>query len=303
MKFATISAAVSSEQSIPVIVLSDQRIVHLGDVFKAFCGVYIQNLNEFIRYSADIDMEAFSTFVENWSSKCVCESLQDQVLDAPIPYPVRDLICLGKNYPEHAAEIHNTQITNKDVPQYPIYFSKAAHPAIGTEASISMHKEVTGAIDYEVELAVVIGKSGRDIPLEQVEEYIFGYTVANDVSARDLQGRHQQWFKGKSLDGFAPMGPWIVHKSELPLPLDLAIKMELNDEVVQNSRTSQMVFDIPTMISDLSRGMTLRAGDILLTGTPAGTGMGYNPPRYLEQGDVMKCSIEGIGTLVNRMRE
>lgn len=228
-------------------------------------------------------------------------SLDEITLLAPIPSPARNIVCLGKNYVEHAKEIKTTAIPGT-VPTQPIYFTKPDHTVIGPNQEILMHPEATSQVDYEVELAIIIGKGGVDIPADQAENHIFGYTIANDVSARDLQQAHSQWFKGKSLTTHCPMGPWIVHKSVLPLPLDLEIQCYVNGELRQNSRTGQFIFDIPTIISDLSRGYPLRPGDIILTGTPAGVGMGFDPPRFLAPGDEVRCVIERIGVLQNRTK-
>lgn len=225
--------------------------------------------------------------------------LDDIKLTAPIPYPRRNVFCLGKNYIEHAMEIKSLPTGESDVPKHPIYFSKIADPAIGHMDKIIIPKDYTVDIDYEVELAVIIGKDGKDIPPEKAEEYIFGYTIGNDITARDLQKKHIQWLKGKSLDSFTPMGPWIVHKSEIGFPVELEIVSKVNGEIRQKSNTKKLIFDIPYIISDLSKGLTLRAGDIIMTGTPEGVGMGYNPPRFLKPGDVVECYVEKIGTLVN----
>lgn len=220
-------------------------------------------------------------------------------ITAPIPHPRRNIFCLGKNYREHALEIKSLPGGKTAIPDYPIYFTKVADPCIGHMDKVIIPKEYSENIDYEVELALVIGKDGRDIPMEKAEEYIFGYTIANDITARDIQRKHVQWFKGKSLDTFTPLGPYIVHKSLIDFPVELDISCSVNGEIRQKSNTKHMIFDIPYIISDLSKGLTLRAGDIILTGTPAGVGMGFDPPRFLKAGDVVECNIEKIGTLVN----
>jgi len=220
-------------------------------------------------------------------------------ITAPIPHPRRNIFCLGKNYREHALEIKSLPGGKTAIPDYPIYFTKVADPCIGHMDKVIIPKEYSENIDYEVELALVIGKDGRDIPMEKAEEYIFGYTIANDITARDIQRKHVQWFKGKSLDTFTPLGPYIVHKSLIDFPVELDISCSVNGEIRQKSNTKHMIFDIPYIISDLSKGLTLRAGDIILTGTPAGVGMGFDPPRFLKAGDVVECYIEKIGTLVN----
>lgn len=232
------------------------------------------------------------------SSKC--ELLLDEVkLSAPIPYPKRNVICLGKNYLDHVNEVKSLKNVNADVPKKPIYFSKIAYPAVGHNEYVIAHSDVVKQLDYEVELAIIIGKKCKNVTKEEAEEVIFGYTIANDISARDIQQDHVQWHKGKSFDTYCPMGPYIVHKSNIAFPPNLEIKSYVNGELRQNGNTSQLIFDIPTIISDLTKGITLYPGDIIITGTPAGVGAGFNPPRYLYSGDTIECVIEGIGTLTN----
>lgn len=220
---------------------------------------------------------------------------------APIPKPPRNIFCLGKNYAEHAAEIKNVPGLS-GAPSAPIYFSKLSSSVIGPDMPILSHANMTKQVDYEAELAVIIGKKGADIPKENVEDYIFGYTIANDITARDLQRKHSQWYKGKSLDTFCPMGPAIIHKNAMPLPLDLGIRCFVNGELRQESNTSKMIFDIPYIVNNLSQGVTLYPGDIILTGTPAGVGVAQDPPVFLKHGDVVKAEIDGIGTLSNIIR-
>lgn len=217
---------------------------------------------------------------------------------APIPRPRRNIFCLGKNYADHAKEIKNIPSLG-DVPESPIYFSKLSSAVTGPDSVILSHANATKQIDYEVELAVIIGKEGENIAAEDAEDYIFGYTVANDITARDLQRRHSQWYKGKSLDTFCPLGPAIAHKSVLPLPFDLGLRLRVNGETRQESHTANMIFDIPTIINDLSQGMTLKPGDIILTGTPAGVGFASDPPAFLNSGDVVEAEIDKIGILRN----
>lgn len=228
--------------------------------------------------------------------------LKEVKLLAPIAHPRRNIMCLGKNYEDHAKELGSTKISDKFVPEDPIYFTKSADAIIGNEDYIKFDPSVTTQVDYETELAIVIGKEGANIKPEEAEDYIFGYTIINDVSARDLQLRHKQWFKAKSLDTFCPIGPCIVHKSEIPFPIELDIKCIVNGEVRQNSNTRKLIFDIPYIICDLSKGLTLRPGDIIATGTPSGVGFGYNPPRFLKHGDIVECYVEKIGTLTNKVQ-
>jgi 2-keto-4-pentenoate hydratase/2-oxohepta-3-ene-1,7-dioic acid hydratase in catechol pathway len=201
---------------------------------------------------------------------------------------------MGRNYVEHAKE------SGSAPPEVPVFFTKSPTTVVGPGAPVT-HHAVTQQLDYEVELVAVIGRRGRDIAPERALDYVFGYTIMNDVTARDLQRRHNQWFKGKSLDTFAPMGPWIVHRSALPDPQKLALSMRINGEVRQSSTTASMIFSVAQLISTLSAGMTLEPGDLLATGTPEGVAMGMQPPKWLQPGDVMEAEIEGIGVLRNRV--
>ena len=229
---------------------------------------------------------------------------EEAILLAPIPHPVQDVICLGINYMAHAEESarYKKEAFGGERP-FAVYFSKRVSEATGTGAEIPSHKELVQDLDYEAELAVIIGKDAKSVPISEVKNYIFGYTVINDVSARTLQTRHKQWYFGKSLDGFLPMGPCIVTTEEFPYPPRLSIQSRVNGELRQDSSTELMIFGIDHVVSELSAGMTLKAGTIIATGTPAGVGMGFDPPRFLKPGDVVECSIEGIGTLVNRVSE
>lgn len=219
---------------------------------------------------------------------------------APIPCPVQDVICLGINYMEHAEESarYSNEAFGGERP-YAVYFSKRVAEGVGHNQPIQGHFDLTERVDYEAELAVVIDNDCKDVSEEDAYRYIFGYTILNDVSARDLQTRHKQWYFGKSLDGFTPMGPWIVTKDEVAFPPALSIQSRVNGELRQDSNTSKLIFGIPHIIAELSRGMTLKAGTIIATGTPAGAGMGFTPPKFLKKGDVVECTIEGIGTLRN----
>ncbi|HEX9532691.1 MAG TPA: fumarylacetoacetate hydrolase family protein [bacterium] len=211
---------------------------------------------------------------------------------APIPRPRKNIFCVGRNYAEHARE------SGAAPPEVPVYFTKPPTTVIGPLAPILYHR-ATQQLDYEVELAVVIGKRGRDIPAAKALDYVFGYTIMNDITARDLQRRHGQWFKGKALDTFAPLGPWIVHRAAVPDPQQLRLSMRVNGEIRQNSYTSKMLFTVAQLIATLSEGLTLEPGDILATGTPEGIGMGFTPPRFLHVGDTVEAEVEGIGTLRN----
>ena len=230
-------------------------------------------------------------------------ALDRVALQAPIPKPRRNVFCVGRNYMDHVAEGDRTRgITNSEVPKYPQFFTKAADCVIAPGANVPTHEGVTKWLDYEVELVAIIGTAGRDIPKEKALEHVYGWTIGNDVTGRDLQRRHGQWFKGKSLDRSCPLGPVIVPASDLNAA-DLAISLKLNGEQRQASRTSKMIFDVPEIIHQLSAGFTLLPGDVIMTGTPEGVGYAMQPPQTMKAGDVMELTIEGIGTLTNTISD
>ena len=221
----------------------------------------------------------------------------DLVWEAPIPRTPKNVMCIGKNYQDHVLEMGS----EKDLPKDIVVFTKASTTITGDHALIPSYEELTKELDYEGELAVVIGKKGKDIPEQQAIDYVFGYTILNDITARDLQAKHKQFFLGKSLDETCPMGPYLVSKDEIPYPNQLSIVTKVNDEIRQDGNTQDMIFSIEEIISTLSKGMTLEPGDVISTGTPAGVGKGLNPPIFLKKGDQVKVSIQGIGTLNNEI--
>jgi 2-keto-4-pentenoate hydratase/2-oxohepta-3-ene-1,7-dioic acid hydratase in catechol pathway len=227
-------------------------------------------------------------------------------VEAPIPRPRRNIFCIGKNYYEHAHEFAKSGFDSSAaagaVPKEPIIFSKLPETVVANHARVIIDPAVSTAIDYEAELAVIIGKPGRRIAREDAFDHIWGYTIVNDVTARDLQGRYSQWLIGKSQDTFCPMGPWAVSKDEIDIRQS-GIRSFVNRELRQDARIAQLIFDIPTLVSTISQGITLNAGDILATGTPAGVGIGFDPPKYLKPGDVVRVEIDGIGALENRFAE
>ena len=229
-----------------------------------------------------------------------CESgagriaLEQVELLAPIPRPVRNIICIGKNYHAHVQELHG-----HEVPSYPVFFTKATTSVIGPHVPIPAALDPTASVDYEGELAVIIGRGGRGISYAEAMQHVFGYTILNDVTSRRLQGAHQQWFLGKSLDGFCPMGPAILTADAVKDVRHLRVQTWVGSELRQDDVMASMIFDIPAQIETLSRTMTLEPGDIIATGTPAGVGMGFRPPRYLHKGDVVKIIIDPIGVLEN----
>ena len=225
------------------------------------------------------------------------------VLRAPIPWPVKNVFCVGRNYAEHIAEGERAQNIKVGITEHPVFFTKPQTAVVGPGDEVPIFPHVSTAIDYEVELAVVIGRRGRDIPPERALEHVMGYTILNDVTARDVQRRHGgQYFKGKGLDGSCPIGPWIVTADEIGDPARLGLRTRVNGALRQDGNTADMIFDIPTLISSLSQGLTLDPGDILATGTPSGVGYAMDPPCYLADGDVVVCEIDGIGELRNTMR-
>jgi 2-keto-4-pentenoate hydratase/2-oxohepta-3-ene-1,7-dioic acid hydratase in catechol pathway len=256
------------------------------------------SLLAFIQKYSDRISDEISNTLNNSNLESI--AMDNVKITAPIPNPPRNVFCLGKNYEEHVLEVQSTRLgKDSKVPDYPIYFTKIADSIIGPMDKVIIPKDYTEKIDYEVELAVIIGKDGKDISQEKAEEYIFGYTIGNDISARDIQVKHNQWFKGKSLDTFTPMGPYLVDKSEIKFPVELDISCKINDELRQNSNTRHLIFDIAYIIADLSKGLTLKAGDIILTGTPSGVGVGFKPHKYLKSGDTIECYVEKIGSLTN----
>ncbi|WP_409967040.1 fumarylacetoacetate hydrolase family protein [Bengtsoniella intestinalis] len=230
-------------------------------------------------------------------------SMADVEILSPIPCPLADAICLGMNYLDHAKEAaaFNHQSFDRDA-MIPVYFSKRATRTVDPTGIIPRHAGLVQQLDYEAELAVILGKDAFNVAEEDVADYIFGYSVANDVSARVLQTKHKQFYFGKSLDGYFPMGPCILTADSVPYPPELAISSKVNGELRQNSNTNQLMTTISQLVANLSRGMTLKAGTIFLTGTPAGVGMGFHPPKFLEVGDVVECAIESIGTICNTVK-
>lgn len=231
-------------------------------------------------------------------------NLADVRLEAPIPRPLRNVLCVGKNYRDHAQEFASSGFDSSAasradaVPAAPIIFTKVPESVIGPDQPIVYPSQISSDIDYEAELGVIVGTGGRGISRKDAYAHIWGYTIINDVTARDWQGRHKQWFLGKSFDTFCPMGPWIVTADEVD-PENLEINCWVNDELRQSANTRDLIFKIPELIETISAGITLYPGDIIATGTPAGVGIGFTPPRYLTSGDRVRIDVKGIGTLLN----
>ncbi|MEH6944165.1 fumarylacetoacetate hydrolase family protein [Bacillus sp. JJ722] len=301
MKFATVEW--NNEQ---VVVLEDEQTGLLLHIAKAANALYDNKHSIPTTMLALIDAgeDALRAIVEiaTWakdqpSSSNLFINPSDVKWLAPIPRPTKNVYCVGKNYADHAIEMGSAA----DIPEHVMMFTKSPTAVIGHENMIPIHSELTEQMDYEGELAVIIGKKGVAIKEEEANDHIFGYTILNDVTARDIQSRHKQFFLGKSLDGTCPMGPYIVHKSQIKHPVQLNVQTKVNGELRQNGNTDQFIFSIPKIIEVISSGMTLEPGDIIATGTPAGVGKGFKPPKFLKAGDVIEITIENIGTLCNKI--
>jgi 2-keto-4-pentenoate hydratase/2-oxohepta-3-ene-1,7-dioic acid hydratase in catechol pathway len=226
-------------------------------------------------------------------------------LCAPLANPPHHVICVGKNYRAHAKEFASSGFDASDdgakdfAPSDPVIFTKPASSITGPASEVHLVEGANAAVDYEAELAVVIGKGGRSIKATDAMSHVFGFTIVNDVTARDLQRKHKQWFLGKSVDTFCPMGPWIVTADEVD-PRNMRVTTHVNGELRQNASTADMIFDIATLIETVSRSITLLPGDMIATGTPEGVGIGFVPPKFLKDGDIVECAISGIGSIRNR---
>ncbi len=265
-------------------------------------GLSAATMQELIETADDAALAALRALSEK--EPCAVEeaaALEAVRLLAPIPVPKQDILCLGVNYAAHAEEsarFHKDHFL-KDSARQTIYFSKRVNRAVDPFGGICAHENVTSQLDYEAELVVVLKKDAKNVRRGEVRDHIFGYTVMNDVSARDVQTAHKQFYFGKSLDDFTPLGPWIVTEDEIPYPPELAISSYVNGELRQDSNTGLFLSSIEDVIVELTAGMTLQAGTLIATGTPAGVGMGFTPPRFLRPGDTVECRIEGIGSIKN----
>lgn len=299
MKFLT--AGFSEKQTfIGMVIENENELIHLGELEQLIFGqkTFPTKMIELI----EKEDEWLPKIKEAWKiakEKGVLQKVTYRMADVKFYPPLtnfkKNIFCIGKNYREHALEMGGEE----SVPSNLIVFTKAPTTVIGHQDNIPSHKEITNALDYEGELAVIIGKKGKNITKESAMEHIFGYTILNDVTARDLQAKHQQFFLGKSLDGTCPLGPWIVHRSQISDPRLLIIETRVNGELRQKAFIGDMLFSIEEIIETISRGMTLEPGDIIATGTSSGVGKGFQPPKYLKPGDCIEISIEGIGVLRN----
>ena len=283
MKFCTIE--INGKEKVAV--LSEKnRAVTIESL-----GLEVKDMNDLIKRYNEVEKK-IQTAVKD---KEGLDEKEYRIL-APIPVPMQDVICLGVNYNEHIEETADVIDFTKKADT--VYFSKRVNRS-NEPGGIIPSYDFVDSLDYEVELGVILKKDAFKVSVSEVEKYIFGYTVINDVSARNIQLKHQQWYRGKSFDGYTPMGPYIVTADEIKDVHDLRIECFVNGEKRQSSNTACMITTVEEAVSELSQGMTLKAGTIIATGTPGGVGMGFNPPKFLKSGDVIKCVIEDIGELVN----
>lgn len=272
----------------------ETAVLNLKDVFlQKDCS----SMQKVIENTTDEDIQKLHQCLQN--EDLFQTKIKDIQILAPIERPIHDILCVGVNYSAHLQETKERVDGFKKETDDAVYFGKRAIKILGTNEAVQGQFDIDSALDYEVELAVIIGKTGKNICPEEAEDYIFGYSVFNDFSSRRLQKKHIQWFRGKSLDTYSAMGPVILHKSALPFPLQVDVKCTVNGELRQNSNTKLFLHDVPHIVSELSQGMTLEAGDIIATGTPSGVGMGYRPGKWLKKGDTVVCEIPPIGRLIN----
>lgn len=275
---------------------------HVVDIKSFEFKTNFKDMNDFIIRSTAADIDKIDYDLKRGFEKKHKIPVGEIEIVSPILKPIHDIICVGVNYASHLEEIiEGFSQDDFKKPDSTIYFSKRATKAIGTGEKIDGNFNLDKNIDYEVELAVIIGKKCKNISKDEAWDYIFGLTIMNDISARSLQQDHQQWFRGKSLDTFTVLGPSIKHKSGFKIPLELNVSSKVNEELRQNSNTRLLIKSIEELVAEISTGLTLEPGDIIATGTPAGVGMGFKPPRFLVPGDIVQCEIEGIGLLTNQI--
>lgn len=291
MKFSTIDF--QGKQQVAVVDTAENLFWPVAELIPGFSGDMVQLIQQ------------FDTLRNDLVPKTTGRRLEEASFLAAVPAPRRNIFCVGKNYHEHAKEFSKSGFDSsakegEHAPEAPVIFTKPASTIIGTGAKVPRHEHLTKQLDYEAELAVIIGTGGVNISKDDAYKHVWGYTIINDFTARDLQKLHRQWFLGKSLDGFCPMGPYAVTADEVN-PEDMSVRCWINGELRQDSNTRDLIFDIPALISCISAGIELKPGDIIATGTPAGVGIGFNPPRFLQSGDKMRIEIGGLGVLENEV--
>ena len=303
MRYVTFSFSIGGGPRLGVV--RDEKIYELKSLLgNAWGGSSPSSLLELIESGPGVWAKMSDLVEQCFSQGIHLESAvqpSEIKLHSPIPNPRKNVVCLGLNYAAHAAESAKARGRTNKIPDYPVFFTKAPTAVSGPYDDIPWDPAVTSQVDFEAEMGVIIGMTGKNIPREKALEYVFGYTIINDFSARDLQMNHLQWFKGKSLDGFCPIGPHVVTADEFGDPQNKKISLRVNGEEKQSSTTAAMIFTVPVIIEYLSKGMTLEPGDIISTGTPEGVGLGRTPPEYLNDGDVVETELEGVGMMRNRI--
>ena len=306
MRLATISV---NDKAVCAAVLSDGSMLNIAAAAAELDGTDRQALNADTLKQVIAGGPAALDVVSGLIAKAEGGGLSGAILPkdtpllAPIPEPGKNIFCIGRNYAEHIAEGDRAQKQSVGATEYPVVFTKPPTAIVPPGGDVLIFPQVSEAIDYEVELTIVIGKPGRNISKDDAYDHVFGYTILNDITARDIQRRHGgQYFKGKGLDGSCPIGPWIVTADDISDPQALAIGTKVNGEQRQDGNTRDMIFDIPTLIACISEGLTLEPGDMIATGTPSGVGYAMEPPCYLKDGDTVICEIAEIGALENKVR-
>ena len=274
----------------------ESKIIEISSVLK---GREFSSMIDLIENITEDEMEQLQETFGGKISEYVQYDVSKVKICSPIKRPIHDIICVGVNYKSHLEETKESFKDDFTETEKTVYFSKRASEIIGTGDTVKSRMDLDTHLDYEVELAVIIGKKGSDIAKEDVEKYIFGYSIFNDISARELQQSHFQWYRGKSLDTYSSMGPCLLHKTALSFPIEVDVKSYVNKELRQSSNTRLFLADIPQIISEISAGITLEPGDIIITGTPSGVGMGMKPQGFMKKGDVVTCEIPEIGKLIN----
>jgi 2-keto-4-pentenoate hydratase/2-oxohepta-3-ene-1,7-dioic acid hydratase in catechol pathway len=293
MKLITYKLNENGNELIGILSKDEQKIYPIGQF-----DIYYSSMNDLIENISDAELELLKS--KNGKDFEQFVFRDNTIKTSPITHPKQDILCLGINYMAHAEESarYKAEAFGGERPNA-VYFSKRVNESVADGGVVPVYEGLVDSLDYEAELALIISKDAKNVSEQNAFDYVFGYTIMNDISARNLQTTHKQWYFGKSLDGFTPLGPVIVTKDEFENPPNLAIKSYVNGELRQDSNTNLLIFGIAHVISELSQGMTLKAGTIISMGTPAGVGMGFTPPRFLKKGDIVVCEIQGIGTLTN----
>ncbi|PWT86473.1 MAG: 5-carboxymethyl-2-hydroxymuconate isomerase [Blastocatellia bacterium] len=304
MRYTTFSVSGDSTERLGVVVAD--RVIDVGEAIGNSWpgGSCPKTLLELIQAGPEAWRRMASLFGGNGSASAIASPgfrLQDVNCHAPITRPTKNVFCVGRNYASHIKEASQALKRELKIPEVPVFFTKVPTSVTGPYDAIPWDPSVTQELDYEAELGVIIGVQSKNLERTHALARVFGYTIINDLSARDLQKSHTQWFKGKSLDGFCPIGPWVVTSDEFGDPQNKRIALRVNGVVKQDATTGDMIFPVAVILESLSRGLTLEAGDIIATGTPEGVGLGRTPPEYLNDGDLVETEIEGIGVMRNRV--